>query len=84
MVMAATSLPASAQRRDLPIPVKPIPALKRALDVGLSGLGLIVSAPLWCLIIAAVKLEDGGPVFYGQDRVGEGGRIFRASEASVQ
>jgi lipopolysaccharide/colanic/teichoic acid biosynthesis glycosyltransferase len=58
--------------------VKPIPTAKRAVDVALSGLGLLGSAPLWLLISIAVKLEDGGPIFYGQERVGEGGRIFRA------
>jgi lipopolysaccharide/colanic/teichoic acid biosynthesis glycosyltransferase len=60
------------------IPVRPIPWGKRALDVALAGIGLVGSAPLWGLIAAAVKLGDGGPVFYGQDRVGEGGRPFRA------
>jgi len=51
---------------------------KRALDMGLAGIGLIVSTPLWGLFAAAVKLEDGGPVFYAQDRVGLGGRPFGA------
>ena len=60
------------------IPVTPIPWSKRALDVALSGLGLLASAPVWGLIAAAVKVEDGGPIFYGQERVGEGGRVFRA------
>jgi len=67
---------APATRRS--IDVKPMPLNKRALDLALSGAGLVLSAPLWAAIAAAVKLEDGGPVFYGQDRVGEGGRIFRA------
>jgi lipopolysaccharide/colanic/teichoic acid biosynthesis glycosyltransferase len=35
-----------------------------------------VSAPLWGLIALAVKLEDGGPVFYGQERSGLNGRSF--------
>ena len=39
-------------------------------------LGLIASAPLWLVIAAAVKLADGGPVFYGQPRVGWHGRTF--------
>ena len=51
---------------------------KRLLDVGLSGAGLIVSAPLWGIIAAAIKLEDGGPIFYAQSRVGAGGRSFEA------
>lgn len=51
---------------------------KRLLDVMFSGVGLLLSAPLWGLIAAAVKLYDGGPVFYGQERVGEQGRLFTA------
>jgi lipopolysaccharide/colanic/teichoic acid biosynthesis glycosyltransferase len=51
---------------------------KRILDVGLSGIGLAVSSPLWALIALAIKLEDGGPVFYSQPRVGTGGRSFEA------
>jgi lipopolysaccharide/colanic/teichoic acid biosynthesis glycosyltransferase len=52
-------------------------ASKRALDLVLSGFGLLLSAPLWALIAAAIKIDTRGPVFYGQPRVGEGGRIFR-------
>ena len=52
-------------------------AAKRVLDVALSGFGVLMSAPLWALIAAAIKLDTRGPVFYGQARVGEGGRIFR-------
>lgn len=55
----------------------PMPFAKRALDVLLSGFGLVASSPLWLLIAMAIKLEDGGPIFYAQDRVGEGGRLFR-------
>jgi len=60
------------------IHVRPLPASKRLFDLALSCAGLIVSAPIGALIALAVKLEDGGSVFYGQDRVGEGGRLFRA------
>lgn len=56
----------------------PIPAAKRALDVALSGAGLVLSSPLWALIALTIKLEDGGPVFFSQERAGEGGRVFRA------
>jgi lipopolysaccharide/colanic/teichoic acid biosynthesis glycosyltransferase len=49
---------------------------KRLLDVLLAGTGLVASAPLWGLIAAAIKLEDGGPVFYGQERSGLNGRSF--------
>lgn len=52
--------------------------LKRACDVALSGLGLVASAPLWALVAIAVKLEDRGPVFFRQERVGLAGRPFIA------
>lgn len=61
-----------------PMSVLPTPPAKRALDVALAGSGLIVSAPLWALIAAIIKFEDGGPVFFSQDRAGEGGRVFKA------
>jgi len=53
-----------------------IPLGKRMLDVALSGCGLIASAPIWLALSAAIKWEDGGPIFYTQDRAGEGGRVF--------
>jgi len=52
--------------------------LKRAFDAALAGTGLILSAPLWAVFAAAIKLEDGGPVFFRQERVGLGGRPFAA------
>jgi lipopolysaccharide/colanic/teichoic acid biosynthesis glycosyltransferase len=52
--------------------------IKRAFDCALSGVGLVASAPLWMLIAVAIKLEDGGPVFFRQTRVGLGGRSFDA------
>ena len=45
-------------------------SVKRAFDVSVSGAGLIASAPLWVLFALAIKLEDGGPVFYVQERSG--------------
>jgi lipopolysaccharide/colanic/teichoic acid biosynthesis glycosyltransferase len=53
------------------------PLLKRPLDVALSAAMLAASAPVWLAIAAAIKLEDGGPVFYQQDRWGRGGAPFR-------
>ena len=53
-------------------------AAKRALDVTLAAAGLGVAWPLGVLIAGLVKLEDGGPVFYGQPRVGLGGARFRS------
>jgi lipopolysaccharide/colanic/teichoic acid biosynthesis glycosyltransferase len=52
--------------------------IKRAFDLLLSGIGLLISAPFWLLFAVAIKLEDGGPVFFPQPRVGLGGRTFTA------
>ena len=51
---------------------------KRAFDIALSGLGLIISAPLWGAFALAIKLEDGGPIFYVQERSGVAGTHFNA------
>jgi lipopolysaccharide/colanic/teichoic acid biosynthesis glycosyltransferase len=50
---------------------------KRLFDMCLSSLGLVVSIPLWVIIPLAIKAEDGGPVFYFQERAGKGGRVFK-------
>ena len=50
--------------------------IKRGFDILFSALGLMVSLPLWGIIALAVKLHDGGPVFYRQPRVGKDGRVF--------
>ena len=52
--------------------------MKRAFDMALAGAGLVLSAPLWAAFAAAIKLEDGGPIFFTQERVGLGGRTFTA------
>lgn len=52
--------------------------LKRAFDASLAFVGLIASAPLWGLFAVLIKLEDGGPIFFRQERVGLRGRIFMA------
>lgn len=50
---------------------------KRALDATLASIGLILSSPIWFVAAAAIKLDDGGPVFYSQQRFGSGGQPFR-------
>ncbi len=52
------------------------PLSKRSLDIIVSGLMLAVAAPLMLVCALAIKLEDRGPVFYRQRRVGEEGREF--------
>jgi lipopolysaccharide/colanic/teichoic acid biosynthesis glycosyltransferase len=67
-----------ADRSRAPADINRVPWSKRALDIALSGIGLVLSAPLWALIAGLIKLEDGGPVFFEQERVGEGLRVFGA------
>ena len=50
---------------------------KRAFDLVLSILILLISAPILLLIALAVKISSRGPVFFSQERVGLNGRVFR-------
>jgi lipopolysaccharide/colanic/teichoic acid biosynthesis glycosyltransferase len=54
------------------------PLLKRSFDIALAAAGLLLSAPLWAVIALAIKLDDGGPVLYPQERAGRGGTRFRS------
>lgn len=51
--------------------------VKRAFDILVSFIALVVSAPLFLLIGLLIKLEDGGPVLFIQTRVGKFGREFK-------
>jgi lipopolysaccharide/colanic/teichoic acid biosynthesis glycosyltransferase len=52
------------------------PVLKRPFDFLMAGIGLLLSAPLWAIIALAIKLDDGGPIFYTQQRWGRNRGIF--------
>lgn len=52
-------------------------ALKRAMDIAISGAALCVLWPVLLLIALAIVIDDPGPVFYRQVRVGRGGKEFR-------
>lgn len=52
-------------------------AAKRVLDVVGSALVLLVLSPLLVVTAAAIRLVDGPPVLFRQDRAGLGGRVFR-------
>ena len=52
-------------------------AMKRVFDVLAASAALLVSFPLWALIAAAIRVTSRGPVFFHQERVTMGGRIFR-------
>ena len=52
-------------------------AFNRVFDLICSILGLLALSPFFGLIALAVKRDDGGPVFYSQDRVGRDFHLFR-------
>ena len=50
---------------------------KRLLDIVLSALGLIVLSWLYLVIIIAIKIDDPGPAFFSQNRIGIHKSIFK-------
>ena len=52
------------------------PRAKRIYDLLFSALGLVLFSPVLLLIAILVKLSDGGPVFFRQQRVGQYGKLF--------
>jgi len=70
--------------RDIPLievvgnPIDPVGAFWRRLrDIILALFFIILLLPLWVVVALAIKLSDGGPVLYLQNRVGQWGTIFR-------
>ena len=51
-------------------------AIKRGIDVVGSGLLMLIFSPVAALCALAIKLEDGGPAIYRQERLGRGGKPF--------
>jgi|YNPMSStandDraft_2_1061718.scaffolds.fasta_scaffold00471_16 exopolysaccharide biosynthesis polyprenyl glycosylphosphotransferase len=51
-------------------------ALRRGIDIAGSLALLLFTLPLLLLTALAIKLDSPGPVFYRQERVGKGGRVF--------
>ncbi len=49
---------------------------KRLLDVSLSVAALVVLSPVLLLVVIAIMIEDGRPVFFVQQRLGRGNRFF--------
>jgi exopolysaccharide biosynthesis polyprenyl glycosylphosphotransferase len=50
---------------------------KRAIDITLSGLGLVVLSPLLLVIAIRIRLDSPGPVLYRHSRLGRGGKPFQ-------
>jgi len=53
------------------------PHIKRAIDVTVAAVGLILLTPLMLMIGVAIALESGGPILYADTREGIHGRVFR-------
>lgn len=51
-------------------------ALKRGMDIVIAGVLFVLTAPFYPLIGLAIWLEDGGPIFYLQERLGQFGKII--------
>ncbi len=49
---------------------------KRLMDIVLCSIAMIPAAPIMAVVALAIKLEDGGPVFFRQKRMTRGGREF--------
>ena len=50
---------------------------KRAFDIVISLIGLVIASPFMLIIAICIKAYDGGPVFFTQDRLTQGGRVFK-------
>ena len=54
------------------------PIVKRIMDIALAGFGLLGFTLVFPLAAVAIRLDSPGPIFYVQDRIGKGGKVFRA------
>lgn len=55
----------------------PVELFWRLLDIAISLVAMVTFAPLAIIIGALIKLHDGGPILFGQERIGRDGRRFR-------
>lgn len=51
--------------------------VKRCFDVAASSAAMIVLSPLFLITAVAIKVSDGGPVFYMQERLTKNGKVFK-------
>jgi len=76
MVKSSSTFSAAALPALMSAPTLATPPLKRALDLTLASGALLILAPVFALVAAAIYAEDRGPLIYRQTRVGRGGRPF--------
>jgi len=53
------------------------PFVKRTFDITASLLACIILSPLFLVVAIAIKMYDGGPVFFTQDRAGKDHKVFK-------
>lgn len=62
--------------RDLPLDDAANRFIKRIFDLVGAFLILLITLPFWVVLAILIKLEDGGPIFYAQERVGRDQKVF--------
>ena len=50
--------------------------VKRFLDIAVSAIGCVLSAPILAVAAVLIKLDSPGPVFFRQERIGQNGHVF--------
>lgn len=69
---------AGQEKQYIPPKKKPVyDACKRIFDLVMATFALIVLSPVFLIVAVAIKLEDGGKVFYSQTRLTKGGKEFK-------
>jgi exopolysaccharide biosynthesis polyprenyl glycosylphosphotransferase len=53
---------------------------KRILDLVISGIGIVIFSPVMLVTAIAIKIQDGGPVFFRQARATNGGKVFKITK----
>jgi lipopolysaccharide/colanic/teichoic acid biosynthesis glycosyltransferase len=76
----AHEAPATGLRAGSRQPHFPVSATRRAMDVVVAGLLIVVVAPVLVLAVVLILATDGRPVFFRQERLGEGCVPFRLTK----
>ena len=59
---------------------RPLLLYKRAISILLSVVGLVMGLPLMAIAALAIRLDSKGPILFRQERVGQGGKVFRLTK----